>query len=247
MRKLSLIILTLFIFFAISSRLLFANEENYKVLDAQSAAQNAKSYENSSKVLFIVDYSNSMNDKIGGKTKLQIAISTIEELLTKIPSTTQVGLRIYGHRQGITYMDGCTATKLLVPIAPNNAVNIQGALYSSSAKGWTPITYSLKQAVNKDFAGVTGEKRIILLTDGGENCDESPCTYAISLMKERSDIKIDVIALDIYDAEANNQLRCTALTTSGKFYSANTQQDLKESLYDSLNVDKDVRGSVKIK
>lgn len=247
MKKISFIILTFFTIFAISIQAIYATNENYNVLNPDNAKDKIEPFKNEAKILFIVDFSNSMNDKIGGKTKLQMAISTIEEILTKIPPSTEIGLRIYGHRQGITYMDGCTATKLVVPIKANNAVNIQGALYATSAKGWTPITYSLKQAVNKDFLGIQGEKRIILLTDGGENCDESPCTYSIALMRERSDIKIDVIALDIYDAEANNQLRCTAYTTSGKFYSANNQDDLKESLYDSLNIDKNVRGSVKIK
>ena len=56
----------------------------------------------------------------------------------------------------------------------------------------TPITYSLKQAVKKDFLGYSGKKHIILLTDGGENCDESPCAYVMELIKVRKDIKIDV-------------------------------------------------------
>ena len=94
------------------------------------------------------------------------------------------------------------------------------------------------------FAGTKGLKQIILLTDGGENCDESPCTYVINLMKERDDVKIDVIAFDVKDAEANNQLKCTALMTSGKFLTADSEDGLLNSLFETTGVTKDVRGSI---
>ena len=65
-------------------------------------------------------------------------------------------------------------------------------------------------------------------------------------MKTRNDVKIDVIAFDIHDIEANNQLRCTALMTSGKFLSAQNEQDLSNSLFETVGINKDVRGSIKI-
>lgn len=198
------------------------------------------------KILFILDLSNSMNEDIGGGTKLQIALDTLNKLLPQLPPSTEVGLRVYGHRVGLTYFDGCTASKLMVPIGPNNSAKISGALSTVKAVGWTPITYSLKHAVNSDFAGYSGKKRIILLTDGGENCDESPCTWSIELMKTRNDIYIDVIAFDIGDYDAQAQLRCTALTTSGKFYTANDAKGLHDSLFESLNINKNVRGKIKV-
>jgi len=203
-------------------------------------------YEDGSTVLFIVDFSNSMNDKMGDKSKMQVALDTLTVILPKIPPAVRTGLRIYGHKVGFTYLQGCMASKMVVPFAAQNADNILGALYSARAVGWTPITYSLKQAVNVDFQGIQGKKHIVLLTDGGENCDESPCTYAIELMKLRDDISIDVIAFDIYDAEANDQLRCAAVATRGKFYSANTPYQLLDSLFESLNIDKNVKGTIKI-
>lgn len=203
-------------------------------------------FDETSKVLFIVDFSNSMNETLNGKKKIHIAMDTLSQILPKIDPNIQTGLRIYGHRAGFTYLQGCMASKLTVPLAKNNAQNILNSIYGTKAVGWTPITYSLKQAVNNDFAGVSGKKHIILLTDGGENCDESPCTYAIELMKLRDDITIDVIAFDIYDVDANNQLRCTALTTRGKFYQAENSDDLTNSLFDSLGIDKNVRGTIKL-
>ncbi len=195
-------------------------------------------------ILFILDLSNSMNERLGVKTKLDVALSTMREVLPLIPQKTAVGLRVYGHRTGFTPKQSCTASQLISPIMPNNSANIYSKLGSLSAVGWTPITYSLKQAAFFDLPNDGRKKRIILISDGGENCDESPCDFIIELQKNRDDIRIDVIALAIGDYDANNQLKCVALVTSGKFYNANTAAELKNSLQDSLNLQKEVQGVI---
>ena len=196
------------------------------------------------RIEFIVDFSNSMTEKIHGERKIDMAISTLEKILKQIPRDIYVGFRSYGHRAGITYFDSCKASKQIAPVLQNNTHVIQASMYQLSPHGATPITFSLKRAVERDFAGYIGPKRIILLTDGGENCDESPCDFALKLIKERSDFRIDVIALDLYDKEAINQLKCTALATNGKFYSANTAAELLNSFQDTFSVEKDVQGVV---
>ncbi len=244
------IILLLSATFLVSKIPLRAEPEfTYRVHKPESAYNIAKSIKSStgdSQIIFIVDFSNSMNELINNKTKLEMARDTMAEILPKIPSDVKVGLRVYGHKSGFTYLQGCQASKLVVPLSTGNYREILQGMYSNSAVGWTPITYSLKQSINNDFVGTTGKKHIILLTDGGENCDESPCTYAINLMRERNDVLIDVIAFDIKDAEANNQLRCTALVTSGKFMTAENEADLSKSLFKSVGISKDVKGDIKI-
>ncbi len=247
------ILLSLCVFFFIVFGLLnCANtKENfdYKIYTPQNltgVTQSVAKESKDSEILFIVDFSNSMNERLGSKTKLEMARGTLAEILPKIPPDVKVGLRVYGQRAGFTYLQGCQASNLLVPLGYNNAQSILAGLYNTNAVGWTPITYSLKQSIAKDFIGVVGKKHIILLTDGGENCDESPCTFVINLMKTRDDIKIDVIAFDIKDVEANNQLRCTALMTSGKFLQANSEEDLSKSLFETVGINKNVKGSIKI-
>ena len=195
-------------------------------------------------ILFIVDFSNSMNEQLGYRSKLETALSTIKDTLQMIPQNTYVGLRVYGHKTGFTPKQSCSASELISPIQQNNTINIYTKLSSINAVGWTPITYSLKKAAYFDFGNTDSKKRIILISDGGENCDESPCDFVIELMKYRNDIRIDVIALAIGDEEANNQLKCVSLVTSGKFYNANTAAELKNSLQDSLNLRKEVQGVI---
>ncbi len=204
----------------------------------------AAAYEENEAILFIVDFSNSMAEKFRGVKKIDMVLDTISELLPDIPKNQKVGLRVYGHKGGFLASQACKASSLMVPIEKNSATRIEGTLLSLKPTGWTPITYSLKQAVANDFIGFNGKKRIILLSDGGENCDESPCDYALELIKSRDDIFIDVIAFTIFDQDASNQLKCAALATQGKFYTANTSAELKKSLSESLNATKEVQGKI---
>ena len=251
--KLTILALILFVFgfllFAKANTSSNSEQYNYKLYspnDISGITQKVVRTQNDGQIIFIVDFSNSMNDYIGSKTKLEMAREVMAEILPRISPNIKVGLRVYGHRGGFTYLDGCQASKLSVPLGYNNYQDILESLYTTNAIGWTPITYSLKQAINKDFANTAGKKHIILLTDGGENCDESPCTYVINLMKTRNDVTIDIIAFDVKDVEANNQLRCTALMTSGKFLKAQNQADLTRSLFETVGISKNVRGNVKM-
>ncbi len=212
---------------------------------------NVKSYQNyktedleQERVLFILDFSNSMNEFLDGEKKSALMLQTMEKILPTINPNIWVGLRVYGQRGGFTQSDACIATRLANPIMPANAFNIQSSLKKMSPQGMTPITYALKKAVNNDFSGFAGNKHIILLTDGGENCDESPCAYVMDIIKYRKDIKIDVIAFNIDNKDDLEQLQCTSLVTSGKFYTANTAAELVDSLSKSLNTKKSVEAKI---
>lgn len=208
--------------------------------------RNNYSYKNTPEELslFILDFSNSMSEYLEGATKAELMVSTVKELLPSINPNSQVGLRIYGHRMGFTPIEACRASKLMVPIGRLDSSAINEALDNTHPRGMTPITFSLKQAIKHDFLGFTGKKHIILLTDGGENCDESPCKFAMNLIRTRKDIKIDVIAFNISDEDDLDQLKCTSLVTGGKFYTANTAAELAKSLKDSSTGEKRVEAKI---
>ena len=196
------------------------------------------------RILFILDFSNSMSEYLDGRRKVDLMIDTMKSLLPNMNKNISVGLRVYGHRMGLTPFEACRASTLVSPIAVANGINIRNSLLDIKPRGMTPITYSLKQAVKNDFLGFTGNKHIILLTDGGENCDESPCSYVLELIKVRKDVKIDVIAFNIDDEDDLSQLECTSLVTSGKFYNANTAAELARSLNSSVNSVKTVEARI---
>ena len=216
--------------------------EDYRVYRPNNFS--SETVEENERVLFILDFSNSMNEYLEGRRKVDLMLDTMKSILPNLNPNISVGLRVYGHRMGFTPFESCRASALVNPISISNGLNISNSLLDIKPKGMTPITYSLKQAVRNDFLGFSGKKHIILLTDGGENCDESPCKYVMELIKVRKDVKIDVIAFNIDDEDDLSQLECTSLVTSGKFYNAQTAAELANSLNSTVNSFKKVEAKI---
>ena len=195
-------------------------------------------------VLFIVDFSSSMNQKLGYTPKIYLAIDAIRNILSKHGKEMKVGLRIFGVTdkplmkqtpRGIEFLKEniCTASKLVLPIARYNNDNISDRLSYISPKGATPIGYSLRQAVQNDFSYGNHLKHIILVTDGAENCGDNPCLYIKHLMETRNDIVIDVIGITVSDNDYS-QLKCIAAISGGRYYSVNTPEDFNIKFQEAL-------------
>ena len=123
--------------------------------------------DNGDKLLFVLDYSNSMGEYLEHKTKVNQVKEMMSYLLPQISPETKVGLRVYGHTCNIIAYNACRSSELITPLGFANSTNILSEMSRLRPRGMTPITYSLKQAVNKDLQGYDGIKHIILLTDGG--------------------------------------------------------------------------------
>lgn len=187
-------------------------------------------------ILIVFDASGSMEDKIQGETKIHIAKRVLEDVLLKATSKINIGLRVYGSGEPTNnpYFD-CSDSKLLVLPGTNNRRSIISAIYKILPRGFTPITYSLSQAV-QDLISYKGEKSIILISDGLETCGGDPCQLASDLTSANIDLKIDVVGFGIKDDwEAQQQLMCIALNTSGRYFSANNAQELTSGLSESIN------------
>jgi len=230
MKKLCLVLFFLIILPALAYQVYMPDEFQYK--------------NNQDKLLFIVDFSNSMGEYLEHKTKVNQVKDMMRNILPQISSDTKTGIRVYGHTCNIFAYNACRSSELLVPLGVNNERKINSAISKLRPKGMTPITYSLKQGVNKDLRNEGGMKHIILLTDGGENCDESPCDYAIELMKERRDIKIDVIAFNVHNSDDLDQLKCVADVTSAKFIQADTNAQLVNSMSELILPHKQVEAKL---
>lgn len=132
-----------------------------------------------------------------------------------------------GHTTGY-----CSATSQLAPILASNTDNILRGMESTKLGSATPLVYALDRAVNKDFAGLdkVSPKKIVLVTDGGENCGGDPCEFAKRLMATRSDVHIDVVLV----AGSFDSLSCLANATGGKLYRVNNLKDFSTVLTQSM-------------
>ena len=131
-----------------------------------------------------------------------------------------------------TTKGACSATKQVAPIISANSNSILYGMNSVDIGGATPLVYALDRAAYQDFATLdqTSPKKIILITDGGENCGGDPCAFARSLMKKRSDIHIDVVLVSSY----SKALSCLATTTGGHLYNLDNLADFSKTLTKSI-------------
>lgn len=66
----------------------------------------------------------------------------------------------------------------------------------------------------------------------------------MNLIKIRRDVHIDVIAFNVKDSDDLEQLECTALVTSGKFYNAQTAAELLNGFNNSIESAKSVEAKI---
>ena len=149
------------------------------------------------RILFILDASNSMNSSWGSQTRIQSAREVLNqelEALRNVPNT-EIALRIYGHQTPFNNLEqDCNDTKLEVPFGINNLEQIKLKIKIVEAKGATPIARSLEAAAG-DFPDTLARNIIILITDGLESCDNDPCIIAKKLKTKGVKVTPFVIGL----------------------------------------------------
>lgn len=192
-------------------------------------------------ILFLIDSSNSMREKINSGTdsnkkeaKMEAAKKVLEETLSRIPNEINLGLRVFGNGFRGDMTD-CQQSTLLVPLGRNNRKAIIEAVRGMSPHGLTPLTYALMQAEN-DLRYCNGPKTVILISDGVETCGGDPCPYVDRLSRVLGvKMKIDIVGLGLRrDRSAQEQLNCIAEKSGGKYYDANTAADLVNSIANSV-------------
>jgi len=195
-------------------------------------------------VMIILDDSDSMSEDINGsgESKMSAAKRTVLEVVRNISPNTRVGLRVYGNSS--SPFNACHATDVLVPLGQNNRNLIASKMIGLRPTGMTPISYTILRSLEEDFQTVSGERTIILISDGIETCGEDPCKVAVRMQQMGINVKINVVGLGLHDYEATKQLRCVALGTKGQFYSANTAAELAHSLNKALAVETKVQGTI---
>ncbi|MCQ2789442.1 MAG: hypothetical protein MJ229_03580 [bacterium] len=126
----------------------------------------------------------------------------------------------------------CSATQQVTKITRANANLLISGMNSARIGSSTPMVLGLDRAIYQDLAGfdTTTTKKIILITDGGENCGGDPCAFARELVAKRTDVHIDVILVGSRSAN----LACLTKTTGGTLYNINNLSSLQTVLTKSM-------------
>lgn len=177
------------------------------------------------RILFVLDGSQSMLTRWETSTKMEIAQQLLTNMVDSVKDINgvEMGLRVYGHQKPVPPQD-CSDTKLEVPFTANNATKIKNKLFAIKPKGTTPIAHSLELSAN-DFPECTDCRNIvILITDGIESCDGDPCAVSLKLQKEGIILKPFVIGIGL-DEEFKQSFECI-----GRYYDATNENRFREVL-----------------
>jgi hypothetical protein len=183
-------------------------------------------------MLIILDASGSMNNvDEDGVPFIDKAKEAVLELISAFPDGMDVGLRVYGHREPNTDpVRGCRDTELLAPVAPLDRDAIRTAIAGIEASGFTPIGLSLQQAAGD--LPETGPRSIVLISDGEDTCaPPDPCRIAGELYGDLLDVRIESVGFLIDSGSAaEQQLRCIAESTGGRYSTVGTANELVATL-----------------
>ena len=142
------------------------------------------------RVIILFDQSGSMDKPLDGVPKIEIAKTFFQELGEQIRGRDNVAVRFFAQDRG-DLADACEAGQLVLPFgAPvdQSALRrIQDRVEAAGSR--TNIEYALRAA--RQELQAAGGGRIILISDGLENCEGDPAAFAQSM----PDQAIDVVAL----------------------------------------------------
>lgn len=181
-------------------------------------------------VEIILDASGSMLQRMGSERRIDVAKRTLLELTAEmIPAGTPFALRVFGKEVGSCQTD------LEIPLAPLDPAAVAGKIGSVQAQNnaKTPIAASMAK-VAADLRGATGERAVVLITDGEETCDGDPAAAIEALQGAGIDVRVNVVGFAIDDQSLKDTFQDWAEIGDGGYFEANDAAALKAALSGAL-------------
>ncbi|MEZ5488891.1 MAG: VWA domain-containing protein [Gammaproteobacteria bacterium] len=157
-----------------------------------------------------LDASGSMLQRLDGERRIEIARRTLTDLVTTTrPPGAGFALRVFGHREA----DSCR-TDLEIPLAPLDPTTTVTIISGINAMNLarTPIGASIA-AARGDLADVSGQRVLIVLTDGEETCEGDAASAIEALRSSGWDFRVNVVGFAIDDAELARLFESWAATS----------------------------------
>jgi len=184
----------------------------------------AEAESNPPPLVLILDASGSMWGQVGGENKIVIARRVLGELIDELPEGAEVGLVAYGHRR----KGDCSDIETLASIGPLDRVALKATVDGLQPTGKTPITASIKAAL--EVVEQHGEPAtVILLSDGLETCGGDPCETVRLARESGAELVLHVVGFDV-EGEDLSQLQCVAQAGGGLFLGAKDAGELSAAL-----------------
>lgn len=175
-----------------------------------------------------------------GEPRIAEARRALHRVIPEISPYRRLGLVIYGpgHR------NACRNIDLRFPPMANAGPRLLAEIEKLRPTGKTPLTEAIRTAAKVlDYRNRPGI--IVLVTDGRETCGGAPCSLAAELMRDALDLTVHVIGFKVRGdhfswedgadyTQAVSVARCLADETGGRYFRAETADELADALKQSL-------------
>ena len=173
-------------------------------------------------VVFVLDASESMKEKLEKAAKIEIARNTLSQVVGAQVDKHALGLVAFGHRKA----SDCADSEVLAKPGTLDVKSSEKLLVGIAAKGKAPIAAAITVA-----ASLADGKplNIVLIADGGDTCNADLCATADALKQKTDALRIHVVGLS-GKPEALEPLACTAAATGGKFVATSNEAEFRAGL-----------------
>ena len=182
-------------------------------------------------VAILLDASGSMNEKVSGGVKMDLAKQAIQQFAADLPEGTNVSLRVFGHKEGKSKKESCQSSETVYPLSSYDANSFQSALNKFGAEGWTPLAKGIRDARNDlaQHASDGVENLVYVVSDGEETCGGDPVKEAKELHTSDMKAVVNIIGFDVSNSE-QRALKEVAKAGGGTYQSANSAKELEAQL-----------------
>ncbi len=188
------------------------------------------SAETAGNVLFIVDASGSMADKLAGTPKIDLMKKGVADLVNALPAETNVGLMVFG---GARLAD-CTDVDARVEPGPADKKGVTDALQSLRPTGASPVGLAIEKAAEK-LKALDVVTAVILVADGRDACLGDPCELVRELTAQHVKMVFNVIGLGLSEAD-REQLICVAGAGNGSFVNVDGAVEFRKALKKAIEI-----------
>ncbi|MGM0368882.1 MAG: vWA domain-containing protein [Bacillota bacterium] len=174
--------------------------------------------EENSALKIVLDVSNSMWGQVDNKKKINITKEILTDICNQLPTSVYLGLRSFGNQP-----NQAKNSFLAMELAQNNNQPLIDYLDEIKPAGKSPIGLNLLLA-QKDLENFSGQKHILLVTDGKDTGKIMPTK--IIEKANKLDIKTHVIQVGQLDKVKQLKLKNLAELGNGKYFTYFEEQQV---------------------
>ncbi|WP_059174255.1 VWA domain-containing protein [Bacillus sp. FJAT-27445] len=205
-------------------------------------SQDAPAEKRAYNVEILLDSSGSMANKMGSKTRMELAKEAIRKFASSLPKEANISLRVYGHKGTGAEKDkqlSCGSNELVYSPQSYNATELDSALEKFKPAGWTPLAEAIKAAQDDlaNFKGKENKNIIYVVSDGIETCGGNPVEAAKTLKASGIDPVVNIIGFDLNSKDAK-ELQSIAKAAGGVYKNVQDQNSLQREFQKSVQESK---------